>query len=670
MSKLYLLRTTRVLVLFISMAVLLVPLTLPRLNAAMAVGTTSSHSSKVSPHLARQDTSASTLYCPYWYLDQGTKATVEITNNAQVSQTVTPTLLVRGSESLSLDPVTIASHATTRISLNKALKSRINSGNDAGGDRRWGDGSRIGSLWGSATLQSESVDAISSKILSENTKESLAVHSGFYEYGDGSLSTMWWLPTKKSVALMALQNASYRETSVRTILYLDGRVVSGPRLSLPAGGSRLFDLRDLAPKSISKKLPQVGAIRFIAEGDSPALLGRAVLFDEQLAFSVPFKMHSLSAYLSNSLQLAGAPFGRLDKRLGFPKSTKFTTRLLLTNTSIKPIDVSVTLAGKNIAGAPDSWDLPVIEIAPSQSRVVDLDMLRINNNSPIADGYVGVRLTHTGSGIELLAEAVTVDQTLKFSFDNTFYDNDSLAAVYNAISFDLTGNKNTLLLIKNPSNAVIKAGYTLNYERQSVMHSYRSKLSELKPYELRVVDLRAIRDSKVPDDKGLILPADVEFGNATMYSNQLIVSADPNFDSIAGISSSCGAACIFGEDCTGCVFDPVLCGSGGGPGPCPDTCTFCLIARGEDTLACLRDLGIREALATSIYLVSLHECENQGYCQEDNPRFFDPEQCDQCNNNALAGYLALTAASAFLFAECLHNRTDCSVMTRASCARC
>jgi hypothetical protein len=675
MSKLHFLGTSRFFVLFVSMAVLLVPITSPTRHAATASGI-SVPFSKASSHSARQQEGPSTLYSPYWYLDQATKADLEITNNGKVSQAVTPTLLVRGSEHVTLDPVTIPSHATRRISLNKALKSRINVDGDVGGDHRWGDGSRIRSLWGSATIQAESAADISSKILSENPKGSLAVHSGFYEYGDQSLSTTWWLPTKKSVALLALQNATYRETTVRTLLYLDGRVVSGPSLSLPPGGSRLFDLRELAPKSIAKKLPRVGSVRFIAEGDSASLLGRAVLFDEQLGFSVPLKMNSLLAHVGNTLQLAGAPFGRPDKRMGFPKSTKFTTQLLLTNTSNKSIDVTVTLDGKSIAGAPVSSDLPVVQIAPFQSLVVDLNVLRTNGRSPIADGYVGVRLTHTGSGVELLAEAITVDQTLRFSFDHTLYDNESLAAVYNAISFNMTGNKNTLLLIKNPSNATVKVGYRLNYESQAVMHSYRSKLSELKPYELGVVDLKALRASRAPDENGQIFPDDVEFGNANIFASHPIISGDPNFDSVAGISSACITECggpfegrercpfVACEGCTPCEYHPELCS-----GPCPDTCTLCLILRGEDTLRCIAELAAREALATGIYLAFLHECESQGYCQEDSG-VFDPEQCDECKNNGLAAFLALTAASTFLFVECLRDRTDCSTAQRDDCSPC
>jgi hypothetical protein len=661
------LRANKRVALCVSIAAVLV--ILPMRNVATVDGKTPSTATR---HPSPQE-APSKLYSVYWYLDQDTKSVLQITNRGKASQTVRPTLLVRGTEHVSLDPVAIPAHGTRSINLNKALKSRRNFV-DGGGNHRWADGSRIGSLWGSATLQCESADDISSKILSENPRESLAVHSGFYEYGSGSLSSMWWLPTKKSVALMALQNGTYREAAVHTLLYFDGRVVSGPRLTLPAGGSRLFDLRDLIPKSGSKNLPEVGAIRFISEGESSSLFGRVLLFDEGLGFSIPLKMHSLTARLTGSLQLAGAPFGRPDKKMGFPKSARFTTQLLLTNTSQKSIDVTVGLDGKSADGAPASSNLPAFAIPALQSRVVDLDALRINSHSPIADGYAGVRLTHTGSGLDLFAEAITVDRTLTFSFDNALYDSEQLSAVYHAISFDLTGNKDTFLLVKNPSNSTVRFGYRLNYERQSVMQSYTAKLAELKPYELRVIDLRALRDSRIQDADGLILPRDVEFGNATVFANQPIISGDPNFDSEAGISSSCinpcqgdgMFRCAFGncEDCGPCDWHPEFCS-----GPCPDTCTVCLIIRGEEIRRCIAELAAREALATGIYLLFLHECDSQGYCQEDSG-VFNQEQCDECKNNALAAFIALTAASTFLFVECLRDVSDCSGAQRANCSPC
>jgi hypothetical protein len=179
------------------------------------------------------------------------------------------------------------------------------------------------------------------------------------------------------------------------------------------------------------------------------------------------------------------------------ESVRFTTNLLLTNTANRSIDVKVALDGRNATGEPISWELPVLEMSPLQSRLVDMDEIRIRSDSPIVDGHVGVRLTHTAP-VELSVEAVTVDRTLRYSFDNALYDNRSVSKAYSAISFNLISNKNTLLLIKNRSNSMVNSGYRLNYEQQGVMRSYKSPPIALKPYELRVVDLKAIRDSKAP----------------------------------------------------------------------------------------------------------------------------------------------------------------------------
>jgi hypothetical protein len=86
------------------------------------------------------------------------------------------------------------------------------------------------------------------------------------------------------------------------------------------------------------------------------------------------------------------------------------------------IDVTAALDGRDSTGNFVSWNAAVIKLAPYQSRVIDLEKARKEGHSPIADGHVGVRLTHTGRTIDLLAEAVTVDQTLTFSFYHPFFD--------------------------------------------------------------------------------------------------------------------------------------------------------------------------------------------------------------------------------------------------------
>ncbi|MGH9839282.1 MAG: hypothetical protein ACREEM_10910 [Blastocatellia bacterium] len=655
-----------------AMALLLAPftsLTPPMRHSARSqeLGFSSLSNLPVHTSLTKTQRGPSKVYCPYWYLDRNTTSVLEVTNNAVVSLTVTPTLFLGGVERVPLDPVTIPSHATTRISLNRALSARTNDDPNPSRERRWGDGSRIGSKWGSATLQSESVESISGKILSENPQESLAVHSGFYEYGGRNLSSMWWLPTPNTVALYALQNASYSELRVSAILYSDGQVIAGRRLNLPASSSRLVDLRELLPDDVARRrLPEVGMVRFIVEGEASSLLGRAVLFDENRGFSVPLAMRDITAHSTVLLQMPGALFGRPDRGLGFPSGARFTTQLLLTNTSNKALNATITLDGKNAAGIPVSWNLPVIELAPLGSLAVDLDKARVQGRSPIADGHVGIRLTHTGTVLDLSAEAVTVDQTLRFSFDNEFYDNDLVARIYNAVSFNLTGNKNTLLLIKNSSNRVIQFGYKLNYERQGVVHSYKATLSRLKPYELRVVDIRSLRDSGVVDADGRVLPADVEFGNANIYSDQPIISGDPNYDPVAGISSSCIGPCgeFVPPYCDPCFLDPSLCQP-----TCTDTCTPCRENRNRLERLCYSALVACEAPFAANYSNCLNGCENMAFCRQSDPNY-NLEECNRCKDGCLTTFLIATAGCGTVFGFCLSALPDCVEYPRYQTTTC
>ncbi len=666
---------SRFFLVLVSIALLLAPFTsltpLIRHSArSQGLGFPSPSNLSAPTSLTKTQGGPSKVYCPYWYLDRNTTSVLEVTNNAGASQTVTPSLLLKGVERVPLDPVTIPSHATKRISLNQALSARSNSGSSPGGEQRWGDGSRIGSIWGSATLQSESVGSISGKILSENPQESLAVHSGFYEgkYGNRILSSMWWLPTRNTVALYAVQNISYSELPVITMLYLDGRVIPGRSVNLPAGSSRLIDLRDLLPDHISRgRLPEVGMVRFIANSESGSLMGRAILFDESRGFSTPLAMRSLSAHSTNTLQMPGAPFGQPNRRLGFPFGTKFTTQLLLTNTSNKALDVMVTLDGRNAAGIPASWDLPVIELAPLGSRVVDLDKARIQSRAPIADGHVGIRLTHTGTVLDLSAEAVTVDQTLRFSFDNEFYDNELVARVYNAVSFNLTGNKNTLLLIKSSSDRVIQFGYKLNYEYQGVVYSYRAALSELKPYELRVVDIKSLRDSRVIDADGRVLPAHVQFGNANIYSNQPIISGDPNYDPVAGVSSSCIGPCcqlVCDPYCDPCVIDPSFCQP-----QCTDTCTPCRENRDRLQLLCYSAVIICQGAAAVNYNNCVNGCENMAFCRQGDPNY-NQEECDRCRGGCLDSFLIASSVCGAVLAICIFGLPECTEYPRYQTKTC
>jgi hypothetical protein len=575
-------------------------------------------------------TGLSSFYNPYWYADRKTTATLEITNNSQADRTLTPILLLRGVERVSLAPLTIRPRATTRLTLNQALEARMAGVRASGSSQRWGDGSRKRSLWGSALLEGESVEGISSWILSESPQESLSINTLFDAgvHATKVLSSMWWLPTSNSKVAYVLQNASDAEATIGTFLYADKKVLRGRSVTIPEGGSRLIDLRELLPdKKSLKQLAEVGMVRFVTSGSNGGLLGRALIVDENVGFSVPLMMHGIESHRSNVLQMPGTPFGRPDRSMGFPKRTRFTTQLLLTNTSDSRIDITATLDGRGPSGSAVSWDAPVITLAAYESRVVDLEKERAAGGSRVADGHVGVRLTHNGRVIDLLAEAVTVDQTLTFSFYDPFFDSATLARVNHAISFNLTGSKNTLLVLKNTSAETNRLGYSLNYEDAGVINSYRSAPIEIEPYAVKVINIKAIRDSGAPDVEGRRLPAGISFGNGSAYSERpVVIAGDPTFDATAGTCLSCAFPC---EGCDPCVVDPSVC-QGGVP-PCTGNGELCCSACSGTKNACV--IAASAALAAALSACATGPCDAEPD-PDKNP------ECAICLAAAGAGYVA------------------------------
>lgn len=596
----------------------------------------------------------SRVYNPYWYLDKKTTATLEITNNAQANRTLTPVLLLRGAERVSLEPVTVRARETLRLSLNDALAGRVSSVPASGDEQRWGNGSRKRSLWGAALLEGESTSGISSWILSENPKESLSINSLFDGGGSSAmlLSSMYWLPTANANVFYALQNLSDSEMTIHTLLYVDGQLIKGRSLTVSRGSSRLVDLRELLPDDKSvKRLPDVGRVQFIAQG---AMLGRTIIFDERAGFSVPLMTHGILSRAGNSLQMPGTPFGHPDRKMRFPKKTVFSTKLLLANTSPNAINVTATLDGHDIGGQPVSWDAPIITLASFESRVIDLEKARVEGNSPVADGHAGVRLVHTGDISDLQAEAVTVDQTMTFSFYDPFFDDVFDSRVDNAISFNLTGNKDTLLVIKNAFNQTSRFGYTISYQDGSAFHDYKSPQFSLAPYEVRVVDIKALRDGGVLDREGHRLPGNVSFGNARIYSERaVLISGDPTFDPVAGTCYSCvnpcpgcsARVCEPIDGCDPCLYDPFLCDPSQGP-----ACTLCCATKAA---ACDATHSQCLIIATGVFAGAVAACE-AGPCAAHGE---DSQECIACLVGAAAIYAAAIFGCDLARDACLNNRT-------------
>ncbi|MGH9844763.1 MAG: hypothetical protein ACREEM_39095 [Blastocatellia bacterium] len=595
------------------------------------------------------------LYNPYWYFDRNTTATLEIANHAEADRTLTPVLFLRGSERVALDPVKVQAQGTVRISLNDALRGFTDdlAKPEKRSDRReentpsprvisrWGDGSRRGSLWGSALLECDTTDHVFSAIVSEDARESLSISTPFSPERERSpiLTSAWYLPTSRSRVIFALQNTSADDVAVVSFLIFGGRMIKGSKVQLPGNSSRLIELRDLLPAGESTaSLPQTGAVRFVALNAEVTIEGRTAIYDQRSGFSIPLEMRPLLHYRGNILQLPGALFGQPDEQMRLPRQTRFSTRLLLTNTASTVIEVRPTLHGASVAGKQISWDDPAITLGPYESRVVDLK--DAHERSGIADGYVGVELAHNGNLIDLMAEAVTTDQTKSLSFYEPFHDGRALGRGQHSAVFDLAGGKSTLEVIRNVTDQPVQYQYKISYQEGGSSRSYLSPSQNLAARESKVIDLEALRN--VADAEGRRLPATATFGHLLISSGRksLVVSG-VTFDPDNGVTSN--SIPPIDDDC---------CLTCGGGGACPDECTPCC---DHETNLCWRNLAICEGAATGALILGLNACENASFCQQGNPAY-NEDECNRCKTYVWEAYAVASGVCGTVFGLCMSDR--------------
>ena len=554
------------------------------------------------------------LYGSYFYVDPLTTATLELTNPTELPRTVTPTATLGGEHEVALDAVTIPARASVRVDLGSALapylqrqlgdsRYRVLSSLiqnlhdhvalldliggapslpvDTGGS--WGDGSRPASLWGSLQVTGD-VAAISGWVLSTSVAESLQVNTVLQRRGSTQFHAMWWRPTDGTRVRFAVQNPLDTALRFRATVFTAGEQLASLPLELPAGESFLIDLEDLlvgARLAGGGPLPAVGSVLFGVDSASPGpgLVARAFLVDDERGFSVPLGIQEHYLNQGSRRQTPAVPLGEPPSSMGFPAGTVFAPQLLLGNVdpgaslTVTPVVYGAT----GVQGQPvPVWSGAPVVLAPLEFRVVDV-LAEVCGGAPCplqARGLVGLGVDFQGAPEQLLVEALTVNvdapQPLRYSFYDPMLDPPQTATRYVAISFDLSGSKNTLLNVKNAGDHLAVFSFRLAYDSAAGWGTYKLTGLPLAPQELRVVDLRELRDLAVPDDRGLVLPPDVTFGNAVVKASPGVILGDPTYDPVAGTCISCPDPCDDDECIEDCLFEIDVidtCPGSGGSGP-------------------------------------------------------------------------------------------------------
>jgi hypothetical protein len=96
---------------------------------------------------------------------------------------------------------------------------------------------------------------------------------------------------------------------------------------------------------------------------------------------------------------------------------------------------------------------------------------------------------------------------------------------------------------------------------------------------------------------------------------------------------------------------------------CVDECAACKIVRQQQTNAAYLNAAACEGAAFGLYEAAVQVCNNQNYCKPDHADY-NPGQCDQCKNTALAILGTATGVCGVKLATDLNNRTNCEAMKK------
>ena len=500
-------------------------------------------------------------YAPFWYLDAGTDATLEIASNSSEVLTFTPILMLRGTVPFPLQPVTLQPHDTVRIPLRPALGARIGSAGTRERTRlsfdrlgRWGDGSRENSMWGSAILEGEQFGAVYAWILSENREAGISINSMVSGHGRSApeLLAMWWRPSSNTRVLMSLKSTAQQPITVDTLVFVEGEQRPGISIELGPECARLIRPEELLELTGDQKMPQIGAVSFKVRDGEPNLQGWTILADETQGFSTPLSMQAPGSRSSTKSQMTGALIGELPEEMSGSDRPYFHPQLLLTNTENSPKDVFLTMRTDEVSpelstvegpSGPEPvntqvvFEVPPIALAPFESRLVNLAEVRARYGADFPDGFLSIELDHNGQASGLFSEVLTVDESLRYAFHDPFMDLERAPVVMTAVSFDLGGDRHKVIVVKNTRDLPNAFALVLRYRHHGEDQTYMA-FGHLGSQGTFSVDIRKLRDEAIADAYGTVIPKDVVFGHIMIRPREPgIIAGDLAFDGSSSFAS-------------------------------------------------------------------------------------------------------------------------------------
>jgi hypothetical protein len=338
------------------------------------------------------------------------------------------------------------------------------------------------------------------------------VEPSFYKYESTRLEGLWWLMDNQSDAKVVLTNLSETALSLRPTFTLSGKALTGTLLALGAHETKVMTIDDLLKlaRAVRGSLLQ-GGLAFEHTGE-PGDLRAYCLMSNRRGFSTTMELADPEVRKSNSLHAAGV----LMRQMTLPgvTGTKLNTLLLLTNTTGQEVTVRVNVNYTLSGGVVRAVRLPVTKLTAHEVRRIDLgQMVESAARLPQKIESAGIDIQYGGKPGSVIAYGVSFDDSTSLAFDLLVKDVASLPTNGFSFPWRLDGDRRSLIQIKNTEFGPGKLWIKLIWNKGE----YEIGSRTLGPGETLTIDIAELKEKKIPDQKGRIIPREVTAGEARWY---------------------------------------------------------------------------------------------------------------------------------------------------------
>lgn len=428
------------------------------------------------------------LAASYYKVGNNLTATLMLNNKGPEPVEVKPTLFSLSGERLEVSPVIVEGESFRNIDLKEF-------------------GALPGTIFeeGSLQLFHKGPDlVIGAQLYMVDESHSLSFDEKLVEFQtvpSTQLESVWWLPSRESKVSLILSNTSDQEISANALINAGTPHPETVDVTLSPHETRVIKVERGKPGRGERLRDDVGSASIHHTGEKGSLVARALIEDSTRGYSFSAQFYYPQGGRSSGYQGVGL-------RLSTGAGEKLTPVIVARNVGDVPTDLSGRLPYTTTDGTVGVVQLGKMKLAAGEAASVDVERAVRNEirTKKIAAASLEFDYTTAPGSVVMAAESVSADGNQVFRVP--MWDVPAQRNGTGGYPWFIEGDSSTFIYIKNVTDKEQHYTFSLTYDGGD----YSTGLKSIKAGETVVFDLRAMRDSQIPDERGKTIPLNAKRG--------------------------------------------------------------------------------------------------------------------------------------------------------------